>query len=284
MCKNVKSLQGATVTVDEDAKGVLLSTWTPFSMQRWTLAHELGHILLGHKTTIDQQVGEWIGREPGINENPEESAADTFAAEILAPRRRIVGLMNRYQWKASDLRRPVIVYQLGLRLGISYLAACNTLRNQGLIEWPVQKALKEAEVKAIKRDLSTRPLGDPWADVWTLCEEDSGAFLEAGPNDLFIFDTLEDASSGYLWQNLETEAALKLAEQRGLPTDVIGAPVHRRMEISIEKLGSHVIHLVHHRPWSGERAGELRVTIENWGKETEGLCRRMRDEILSAAV
>ena len=48
--------------------------------QRFTAAHELGHILLGH-------TGKYrlANREPSPNDNPIEQAANVFAARILAP-------------------------------------------------------------------------------------------------------------------------------------------------------------------------------------------------------
>ncbi len=48
--------------------------------QRFTTAHELGHILLGH-------VGEYplVNREPQAADNPIEQAANVFAARLLAP-------------------------------------------------------------------------------------------------------------------------------------------------------------------------------------------------------
>lgn len=48
--------------------------------QRFTTAHELGHILLGH-------VGEYrlTNREPQATDNPIEEAANVFAARLLAP-------------------------------------------------------------------------------------------------------------------------------------------------------------------------------------------------------
>ncbi len=48
--------------------------------QRFTTAHELGHILLGH-------VGEYrlVSREPHPTDNPIEQAANVFAARLLAP-------------------------------------------------------------------------------------------------------------------------------------------------------------------------------------------------------
>ncbi len=48
--------------------------------QRFTVAHELGHILLGH-------VGKYelVNREPSPNDNPIEQAANVFASRLLAP-------------------------------------------------------------------------------------------------------------------------------------------------------------------------------------------------------
>lgn len=48
--------------------------------QRFTAAHELGHILLGH-------VGKYklVNREPSDNDNPIEQAANVFASRLLAP-------------------------------------------------------------------------------------------------------------------------------------------------------------------------------------------------------
>jgi Zn-dependent peptidase ImmA (M78 family) len=48
--------------------------------QRFTAAHELGHILLGH-------VGQYelVNREPSRGDNPIEQAANVFAARLLAP-------------------------------------------------------------------------------------------------------------------------------------------------------------------------------------------------------
>ena len=48
--------------------------------QRFTVAHELGHILLGH-------VGEagLVNREPDPRDDPRERAANVFASRLLAP-------------------------------------------------------------------------------------------------------------------------------------------------------------------------------------------------------
>ncbi len=48
--------------------------------QRFTVAHELGHIVLGHT-----ELRALVNREPAANDNPVEQAANIFAARLLAP-------------------------------------------------------------------------------------------------------------------------------------------------------------------------------------------------------
>lgn len=50
---------------------------------RFTVAHELGHWLLGH--TLANDTYTVINREPGAEDNPEEQVANVFASRLLAP-------------------------------------------------------------------------------------------------------------------------------------------------------------------------------------------------------
>lgn len=51
---------------------------------RFTIAHELGHILLKHITTDGVHITT-INREPSPRDDPEEQQANVFAARLLAP-------------------------------------------------------------------------------------------------------------------------------------------------------------------------------------------------------
>lgn len=54
----------------------------PVSRQRFTIAHELGHITLGHIQEGERTI---INREPSSLDAPEEIQANQFAARLLAP-------------------------------------------------------------------------------------------------------------------------------------------------------------------------------------------------------
>lgn len=67
-------------TVIDGQPVILISKNCSIKRQRFTCAHELGHILLGH-------VGKYqlVNREPSRGDNPIEQAANVFASRILAP-------------------------------------------------------------------------------------------------------------------------------------------------------------------------------------------------------
>lgn len=64
----------------ENVPTIMVSSKIPLPRQRFTAAHELGHIMLGH-------VGKYklVNREPTQNDNPIEQAANVFASRLLAP-------------------------------------------------------------------------------------------------------------------------------------------------------------------------------------------------------
>lgn len=75
--------------------------------QRFTVAHELGHILLGHVGKYDL-----VNREPSPSDNPIEQEANVFASRLLAPACVLWG---------CNARTPEEIMAL---CDISYQAAC----------------------------------------------------------------------------------------------------------------------------------------------------------------
>lgn len=68
--------------------------------QRFTIAHELGHILLGH--VGEQQL---VNREPSSKDNPVEQEANVFASRLLAPSCVLWALNARTPEEIADLCR-----------------------------------------------------------------------------------------------------------------------------------------------------------------------------------
>ena len=83
--------------------------------QRFTLAHEFGHHRMGHKTVVDQPTS--IG---GFDHDPDEVAANAFAAEFLMPKLAVRG------WAVQNVDGSVTlehVVRLAYHFGVSAQAA-----------------------------------------------------------------------------------------------------------------------------------------------------------------
>ena len=77
-------LWGAFTTTNEDDRGIIVSTRLGLPAQRLTVAHELGHLMLGHRMSLDETIG-FAGRNAPTSRPTQEAAAGTFASELLAP-------------------------------------------------------------------------------------------------------------------------------------------------------------------------------------------------------
>lgn len=86
---------------------------------RFTLAHELGHVLLGH---VNEHNKQWRDTTFG-NSTPIERAANTFAAELVMPEQKVRELFSG----ASS------VPQLAEAFGVSNAAMSFRLKNLGLV-------------------------------------------------------------------------------------------------------------------------------------------------------
>lgn len=62
----------------DDVPVIFYNQSRPVCRQRFTVAHELGHLLLGHS-------GPLVNREPRPGDSPVERAANAFAADLLSP-------------------------------------------------------------------------------------------------------------------------------------------------------------------------------------------------------
>lgn len=81
-------IDGAILEIEGKPAIAVLNKARPLQRQRFTLAHELGHIFLEHiKRDIydPEEIREGDVRTSGKTKPPKEVEADTFAAELLVP-------------------------------------------------------------------------------------------------------------------------------------------------------------------------------------------------------
>ncbi len=270
-------LWGAFITVNDQARGIIVTSKLGLPVQRFTVAHELGHLWLGHRTSLDEAVG-FAGRNAPASRPTHEAAADAFAAELLAPKRLLLASAQRHEWTRDKLRLPSNIYQLSLRLGISYQAACWALVTSGVLTRPEVRQLQKTSVKTLKHELA--PAGsitNSWADVWALTAADSETFIEAGPDDLFAVHVQDHASAGYVWRLVDADAEVDVVGERTPDLDhAYGARSSRVSYVRFKAPGVHELVFEHVRPWSRATLARIRIDVDGHGKEREGWARRTR--------
>ncbi len=280
----LESLLG-TVVVADGASGIMVTTKRDLHVQRFTLAHELGHVLLGHRLSLDRAI-EVAGRNGSQSRPIQELAADTFASELLGSKQLVSSSAGRQGWKRRDLSQPPQIYQLSLRLGISFQAACWALVTCRLLASAEARVLQNQPVKEQKYALAPRSLiSDPWSNVWVLKMADADTFVEAGPKDIFSVHVQDHASAGYLWQLVDSGTEAEVVDERLVSdSQSYGSHTSRILYIRFGSPGRHRLTFEHIRPWSGATLAEIELDIDGYGKEVGGFARRVKRRALASAA
>lgn len=198
MLRPLNKLLGAFVR--EGQPGILLNSERPAGLVQMTCAHELGHFFLNHDTTADDQ----LDYSPSAARN--ELEADWFAYSLVAPRWVIARIMKRKNWSAADLAHPFVLYQLSLRLGISYKAAAWSLVRLGLLDRDRGENALQVAPAEIKRSLLKRPLENAQRDVWVMDDADRELILEPRVDDQVLVRLKNHSAAGYVWSTGEAAA------------------------------------------------------------------------------
>lgn len=267
-----------------DRPGVVISTQRPLRIQRFTGAHELGHVYLGHTDSLD---GEEILTRGGPT-SEHEIAANSFASSFLLPKWLLQLQARRQGWDRASMSDPRIVYQLALRAGASYEATCVALETHNIIDGNTAKSLMDISPRSLKADLlAGLAIENYFPDVWLLTERDEGLALEGQPDDLFILRLAEKAGAGYLWNttDLVNSGFAILRDQREIPPpDVaIGGPVTRALTARRSDPAQGHFALELKRPWQKEGAAiaSLHLAYDLYGKEV-GMPRAIRRQLAAA--
>lgn len=191
LLRPLEKLLGAFIR--EDVSGILINSERSAGLIHLTCAHELGHYFMGHETTGDEtmDVGPAAARL--------EQEADWFAYHLLASRGLLANIMRRKRWSVQSLKNPFVLYQLSLRLGISYTATGWSLVRQKLLSADQAKDLLKVQPIELKRALLEEHEFDSRKEVWLLDESDRASVLEPCADDQVLVRLKSNASSGYLW-------------------------------------------------------------------------------------
>lgn len=283
--RNLTGILGAYMR-EGGINGILVTTQRRLQVQRFTGAHEMGHCYMGHTPGIID--GEEILGGQGADLAPVEIEANGFAAEFMAPRWLLAYHASRQGWNAASITQPAIIYQLALRIGLSYEATCRSLVNHQLVSVDVGRALRDVPVKEIKREIVPAEYApEKWyGDVWLLTERDRGARLEGHPDDLFVLKLAEKSTAGYLW-NIDALRAegFDILTDHGIDVSqtTLGAEVLREVTAGGAKNVMGQVSLQQRRPWEHGSAplAELTLSYDLAGKE-EGYSRVLRKKINAA--
>jgi hypothetical protein len=221
----------------------------------------------------------------------EEIQANVFASQLLTPRWLLAKHMKRQGWTPADMRREDVVYQLSLRLSVSYAATCHALQRNEVIDRDQCDHLVSVQPKTIKKRLLGAHSPDDWRrDVWVVTERDDGILLEGSHDDLVVVKVKEHSGSGYLWRLDDLESAgfavLKdaLEDERD---DSYGGIVFRTViaEPSEDTGAEGHVFLRETRPWQagGEPLQSLRLDVDFVGPVGAGLHRAQRKAFLGVA-
>lgn len=265
-------------------RGILVTSKRGPHIQRFTAAHELGHIILKHKGSVDLEIQEAGQFTRSAGRPLKEIAADAFASEFLLPRWLYRHHVQTQGWRIDDLRNPETVYQLSLRMAASYDATCWGLLGHQILERSAVDWLRRQPVARIKQKTGQehRP-ENSWANVWKLTPRDSGAAILGDPEDVIRIDLEESATTGFSW-NIEDLAASDLEVLSDTTTFVrdpirYGSPSTRTMVVRSKAAGSRQLVIHEQQPWRqspGAADAKFEVSLHLHGKEAGGRSRADR--------
>jgi Zn-dependent peptidase ImmA (M78 family) len=172
MYRPLPTLFGVYLNGTSTGPGILVNNALTLPVRRHTAAHELGHHRFGHASTVeagadadDPSASLHTTRQTGWSD--EEKTAEAFASWFLMPRRGMLTVLDDMGLVAPETAAQV--YQLGLRLGVTFAAVVRHLA--------VLKLITHAQARswaAIAPATFKRRLAGNWAtstrgiDVWDL--------------------------------------------------------------------------------------------------------------------
>lgn len=268
--------------------GIMVTTARGLAVQRFTAAHELGHYRLHHPGSLDDE--SILRRYPfgSAGYDNVEAAADVFAARYLMPEWLLESHLIRQSWTAENLDDPHNAYQLALRIGVSYEAACRSLAEYKIIEKATLQKHLAITPKQIKQQLlGDHPIENWYPDVWVLTGRDRGSLIQGGPKDIFLIRLRENSGAGYIWNvdDLAKSGFVVVSDKRLVapPTEQVRGEVERILMAASQSESVGKVDLEQSRPWDPLSVTDhFTINYELLGRES-GLPRAERKRMVAAA-
>jgi Zn-dependent peptidase ImmA (M78 family)/predicted secreted protein len=269
----LKKVCGAYLPADGPVPAVLINSNMPLSRQRYTAAHEFGHLFLGHSAvSLDKVVGMTDGEgnaaslEERKNWTNEENIAETFAAFFLMPMGLVEASLRELH--ASELT-PETAYLLSLKMGTSYLATVNHLQTLKKLNYVQAAEFRKIQPKTIKAGIS--PHVASRQDVWILDERWNGQPIYAAVEDTIVVRLSETPTSGYTWIWQRNPESLRVLHDgfADEPTEEIGGSRVRElvMEVSSDAHAER-IDLERRQPWDDDCKPSAHFCVDLFPQQT----------------
>src|SRR2546423_1314081 len=179
--------------------GILVNANHPLARQRYTAAHELGHHVFEHETSVDPHMDPLARWGKTAHWPAHEKQAEAFAAWFLMPQKLVESSLGELNIERPET--PEDVYALALRLGTSYEATARHLPNLRLASRDTRDWWLKAQLAKVKVGLAAgAPPASLRNDVWRLDERDNLAQIFVRVGDRLVIDLEDTPSSGYLWR------------------------------------------------------------------------------------
>lgn len=235
----LSTASGAYVLSPTGTGGVIINSNEPLPRQRFTAAHELGHYIFRHGSSVDEEPSRRRLRTDAPLSD-EEKLAEAFAEWFLMPRPLVKASVARVSHGMA--LTPTDVYELSIRMGASFDA---TARHLGNLKFGTSEEVKgwlDTPPKRIKQMLMRGATPSDWRrDVWNITAKDGNAVLCVSEGDRLVVALEEVPTSGYAWAWLNHVDAVASAGD-GYSEQASDLPPSSQFSASEEAIGSPTIH------------------------------------------
>lgn len=262
--------------------GIAVNVKVHPAMQRFTAAHELGHHIMEHSAAIDPESN--VTRFSGLAD--QELAAQMFAAEFLMPLAAVNAAAKRLGLQTPDVD-AADVYQISLRLGVSYAATVVRLETLGLIDRQRSSQLRRTSPQPVKRSLLGDTELEDWrSDVWVVNPDGSDCDVHPLVGDRIVLNLPEIPSSGYRWYAESPTGCVVAEDELRLPSDdpaYVGVTGDRHLNIRVDEPGLGALSLRLHQPWDGgDVSRQIGVDVSASERPQPGLYGPQRTAVLAS--